>query len=503
MNELKKEGKEEKLSAWLKDKYNLLFIAIIIFSFILLLYYFNLTKNQTLWWDEAEYMSMAKNWAFGTFEYNNPQRPILFPFLAFLIYSIGFNEAVIKFLLVLLPTFLAVFFTYFLIKEMYDKRTALIASFITGVSWIHLFYAMRFMTDALGLFFGILAFFCFWKGYINNKGRKFIWLFGFFVALSFLSRLTGILYGVVILLFLFVTERFKFLKNKHLWIAVFIFLLTISPYLIWSYSQFGNPFAFRAGYGGAGSTQLGWWMFSLLYDYPELVFFIFFLLGLLTIIPMFLSLDIMLIKKDKKYYNDLFMFLSILFTLAFFIYFVRLVENRWLILMSIGIFTFSAKGILLAYDFVRKKAGKILPILLIILIIASGTYFQLKHADFIIKEKIPSYQPIKEAALWMKENSQPNDVVLSVSYTQTIFYSERKVYTYSEMSEEEFDKLVKEVNPKHIMVSVLEPHHPAWSYNLPEKYQKIMSPAQVWFADAEKQQPILIIYKFNQSLTNA
>lgn len=489
------EKKKKKVKNWLKDKQNLLFLLVLVFSFILLMYYFNLTKSQTLWWDEAEYMSMAKHWARNTFEYSNPQRPILFPFLAFLLYSIGLKDIAIKFILVLLPAWLVVFFTFFLVKEMYNKKVALIAAFITSVSWIHIFYAMRFMTDALSLLFGILALFYFWKGYINKKGNKYIWLTGLFIALSTLSRLTGILYGVIILIFLLLTDKFSFLKNKHIWGILLMFILIFSPYLLWNYNAFGNALAFRKGYGGPGSSELGWWMLTLVYDYPEFIFFVFFLLGLLTIAPMFLSLDLMILKREKKYSTDFFLLLSIIITLAFFIYFLRTGENRWLILMSIGIFTFASKGVLLVYDLMKKNIGKIIAITILLIILVSGAYYQIKHTDSIIKAKLDSYKPIENAALWMKENSA-GEPVLSVSYTQTIFYYEGPVYTYSNMNQSQFDELVQKVKPKYLLVSSLEPGHPDWIFSLPEKYQQILQPVNAWFADQQQKQPILIIYEF-------
>jgi len=38
---------------WIKNPYNFAFVAILAFTIILRLYYFSLTKNQPLWWDEA------------------------------------------------------------------------------------------------------------------------------------------------------------------------------------------------------------------------------------------------------------------------------------------------------------------------------------------------------------------------------------------------------------------------------------------------------------------
>jgi len=497
------EQKKQKIKKWLKDPYHLALVGILLFSFILLIYYFNLTKTQTLWWDEAEYMSTAKHWAFDV-DYNiNPQRPPLFSFLIFILYSVGFGELAIKFLLELVPMLLSVFFTYLLILEMYEnKKLALLTAFITSVSWIHIFYSMRFMTDTLSFLFGILAFFCFWKGYINKKGKTYIWLIGFFVALSFLTKLTGILYGLAILLFLFVTLQFDFLKDKDMWISFFISLLTIAPYLIWSYFYYGNALAFRSGYGEV-SGKLGWHIIKLVYDYPELIFFVLFLVGLTTLIPMFLSLDRTILKKDKKYYNDFFITLTVIFALAFFIYFLRDVENRWLILMSTGIFTISAKGILLVYNAIKRNFSKNISIILLVILLFAGAYVQLKHTDNITRLKVNTYVPVKEAALWIKENSNPSDIIITSSITQNTYYAERKSVTFFNdktqkyYTPEEYDQVILDLKPKYLIISVFEPAVPQWTYSYPQRNISMYQPVKAWFSDPQQTQPILIIYEVN------
>ncbi|MBU3912760.1 MAG: DUF63 family protein, partial [Nanoarchaeota archaeon] len=276
-------------------------------------------------------------------------------------------------------------------------------------------------------------------------------------------------------------------------------------YLLWSQAYYGNAFAFRSGYGGIQSIPLGWNLISLVYDYPELGFFIFFVVGLLTLIPMFLSLDILLLKRDKTYYADFFMLLSILFTLAFFIYFLRTGENRWLILMSIGIFAISAKGIALIYSLINKDISKILAILLLLAMLSSGAYFQLKHADNIIKLKIDSYSQVKEAALWMKSNSNSSDIIATASLTQTVFYSERKAITFLSpelnraYTSEEFTELIKKLRPKFFVISIFEPWVPQWTYSYPQEHPEQLKPVKAWFSDAQQQQPLLVIYELNYS----
>lgn len=493
-----KPERAERIKNWFKNPYNLALAGVLVFSLIVLLYYFFLTKNQPLWWDEGEYMAMAKHWAFGMPYDINPQRPPLFSFLAAVLYKIGFSDVPIKFVLEIIPAFLVVFFTYVLVKEMFDKRIALIAAFITSVSWILIFYSMRFMTDSLGLLFGILALLCFWKGWVKKQGGYYIWLIGLFVALSFLCRLTGILYGAFIVFFLIATLQFDAIKNKNMWLVLVVFLLAISPYLWWSHAYFGNALAFRSGYGGITSSNLGWNLAYFVYDYPELVFFITFLIGLISIIPMFLVLDKIVLKKEKSHHNSLFMLLIIIFTLAFFIYFLRAAENRWLIMMSIGIFALSAKGISSGYDFIRKNAGKSVAIILLILVLASGAYFQLKHADGIIKDKIDSYGPIKDAGIWMKQNSNPEDKIFSISLTQTAFYSERETVIYSEInSTDEFDAFIEKEKPKFVEISIFEPH-PDWvnDWIAQNSNNTNVEPAKIYsMSTAQGNQPVVVIYE--------
>ena len=70
--------RKNKLIKWVKDPYNLTLSLIIIFAIILRLYYYSLTKSQPLWWDEAEYLNMAKAWAFNLDYHFIPVRPVMF-----------------------------------------------------------------------------------------------------------------------------------------------------------------------------------------------------------------------------------------------------------------------------------------------------------------------------------------------------------------------------------------------------------------------------------------
>src|SRR3989338_1919503 len=174
-----------------KDKFNLALIGILILAFIIRIKYFNI--NTGIWWDEAEYMNMAKHWVQNIPMDLNPQRPTLFPLMITFLYILKANEAVVRFITVLIPSLLAVFFTYQVGKSMYTKKTALIASFMMAIFWLLIFNTTRVHTDALALLLYVIAIYLFWQYYLKTYNKKFIWLIGPILALSFLTRLASLL----------------------------------------------------------------------------------------------------------------------------------------------------------------------------------------------------------------------------------------------------------------------------------------------------------------------
>ena len=104
----------EKIKEWLKNKDNLILILVISVAIIIRLYYFFLTLNQPLWWDEADYMMMSKSIA-SDIEYKfDPVRPVLFSIINGVVFKItGYNEFFPR-LLLLIMSILVVVYTYLL-----------------------------------------------------------------------------------------------------------------------------------------------------------------------------------------------------------------------------------------------------------------------------------------------------------------------------------------------------------------------------------------------------
>ncbi len=491
------EERKQKIKNWLNDHYNILLLGILIFAFCIRLYFFFITKGQTLWWDEAEYMSTAKHWAFDVPYALNPQRPPLFQLLAALTFMIGLGETFVRFAWVLLPSFFLVLFIYLLGKEMFDKKIGLIAAFLSAISWTFLFWTTRIQPDSFSMCFQVLSVLFMWKYWKYEKSRSII-LSGIFAAMGLYFKVSALLVPMSFILFILIKDRFSAFKNKNYYYFSLAFLATLVPYFIWAYINFGKILAFTTGYSNAlGPTPFAWGVLSFFYLLSENVLFILFLLGTILALKFLLYLDVLAKDKKKCFDAKLFGVIVLFVVAAFYIFYIRSIEDRWVFLWMPFIFMFIGNALEFLYNF-GKKYTKIISIIVVILLLAIGGYMQYKHTDYLVDMKLRSYQQVKDAALWVKDNSEVNDKVLSVSYPQTVYYSERNVSTYAPIqSPEEFNSYLNATKARFMIISIFEPSQPKWSYTWPNENNSV--PVQAYFADAQNKQPILIIYELKYS----
>ncbi len=495
MSEIDK--RSEKITRWLKNPYNLILVAILIFTFFVRTYHFGLTQNQALWWDEAEYMSTAKKWAFDVPYDLNPQRPPLFQALAALSFIFGLGELFIKYAFVLLPSIFLVFAIYLLGREMFDEKIGLIAAFLSSVSWTLLFWTSRVQPDFLSMSFQVLSILLMWKYWKSENKLKLGIFAGIFAALGFLFKVSGLLVPMIFVVFILMKERLAAFKNKGNYYFAISFLLTLAPYFIWSYLNFGTPFGFRQGYSNAllYPTPFAWNVINYFPAIAESFLFYIFLLGLILSLKFLIYSDILLKEKKRCFDPNIFSFLALIIVSAFYIFYIRAIEDRWVFLWLPFIFFIIGHALIFAYDNI-KKYSKILGVVVVLTILAFAGYNQVLHANSLIKDKLPSYLPVKEAGIWIKDNSNKEDKLLSISYTQSTYYSERNTTNYGEKlnSAEEFDVYLENNKPRFLQVSMFEPH-PQWIFDWTQKNQNKLAPLQVYYADSSKQQAALVIYE--------
>lgn len=470
-NEKKVEEKKEKVKRWLKEPGNLILVLILIGAFALRLYYLLHAGNQALWWDEAEYMSTAKHWAFSVPYDINQQRPPLFQLVGALLLILGFQEIFLKFLLVALPSTAIIYLTYLLGKELFDKKTGLFAAAASVAMWSYLFWSTRFQPDFLSLGFQLLSLFFFWKLF-KNPDKKYATLAGVFAALGFYFKISALLVPLSVFAFALFKDGYSFIKNKLYWRSFIVFLLTLLPFIIWQYLMFGSPVAFASSYGlegGSAERPLGWMALSFFYQLPKLLFFILFLIGSTSALwHIFLRWDIVRKDKTKRLNPDIYSLIVLAAVSVFYISYIQgVIEDRWVFLIMPFVFFFSAKGLFNIFSSIKFDV-KGIKSFIILVIFALFFYSQIQHSSSLIENKIPSYAPVKESALWIKSHSDSSDKVVSASYTQMTSYSERRTYAFSwYKSEKEFTEFLKKEKPRYIMFSVWEAsNHPQWAFQL-------------------------------------
>ena len=489
------EEKKEKIKRWFKDRHNLIFFGIMIFAIVIRLYYFFLTKNQPLWWDESDYMAYAKNIAgLNTSWIVTPEHNSLFPYIAAFFFKINLSEYFMKFLLELVPSILLVFLTYKICILMYkDKRIALISSFLMAVLWEMLFDSFRFHIDNPALLFGLLSIYVFWKGY-EKKEKIFgkidpkltMILTGLFILLSYSLRRAYLIFGLFLLSYLILTRKINSLiKDKNNWLAlaiiIIIFLVIENNLFISKISDVGSIY-----YQEKGSinfkdslTIFGVYFNSQGNGIINFLYYLFWIGFFIIIFSIFLSFD--KFKKDEsneEIKSDLFNFLLISLTLLFFIFILRInfsegrnYDPRWFFPLIFGSFVCISKGVLFVSDKI-KNYNKLLSIAIILILIGYGGYYELQHADQTIKLKLNSFNGLKEASRYIKTISNNEDVILSVPIPQVIYYSDRKVIepwrflnkssNQNTTLSEFLTRIGKNKEIKYILVTFSEPNHPDW-----------------------------------------
>jgi len=496
------EKRKDKIIKWMKKPLNFSLFLVLMSAFFIRLYYFLMTKTQPLWWDEAVYGSLARN--FISHSWDNTAtiigeltiRPTFFPFLWSILMRIGIGEITSRFLLEFVPSVLSVFLVYLIAKEVFNKKIGIITAFMFSFLWIHLFYTFRILTDIPSLFLVFLSIYYFIKATKFNLNFKYFSISLIALSIATLMRYpNGIIFFVYLIIgILFLFKEKSLLKNPKFYFSAIIGIFPILLFFLINLITKGNIFPTLLQsdfYFGAEkiAKPIAYNMLNYIPMYLTRVFFIFFLIGL-AIILFELVVGYNFIIKNTKLRNYLLLLLTFVAIYSFFIFYLRVGEDRYFLITSLPLFCFTAFGIDYISKFI-KKYNKYTAILFILIILFIGVYSQIEQADNIIKLKKQSYLEVKQGMEWLKENSQEDAVFAGGGGIgpYTIYYTERTSFdapaNYSESSEiEEADYLI---------VHGFTPQAEYINQYLEENQDKWI-PMKVFFIDQEQKQPIFIIY---------
>jgi 4-amino-4-deoxy-L-arabinose transferase-like glycosyltransferase len=476
---------------WLSNRENLILLGILAISFAVRLYYFFLTKNQALWWDEAEYMLKAKSIALGTPATGFWEgRPILFSVILSGFYYLGLGEISIRIAL-LLVSLASVYLVYYIGRKLFDKKIGLISAFLYSLFYLNLFYSVRIMVDVLSLTLGLLAF-----AFYLSENKRLIWPIIPILVIATLIRFPSFFFFIILLMFILINEGFAALKKKEYWVSAVIGTITLIPYLIWSQIKFGNALyaIFYAGEGAvSGITLSSAFAVFMQYinsfpSYLHIILLIFFIIGLILFYDVLLGLD--LVRKHKLLKNKSFILIWIVLILGYFGFAVSHFEDRYIFGAFPAIFYIIALGINKTVEVV-KKYDKYISVGVLTIVVLGGGFQLIKSSDQIIKERVDSFGPVKEAGLWIKEHTNPGDKIMVRSHPQNTYYSERESYTIP-IDEESFIGNFTEIKPKYLIISLFDSptDQKWWGYNI--NYTKY---GLTGIKGIPQSQPILVIYK--------
>lgn len=506
-------GKDDlvsKLKSSFDKHFNLILIGVLLFAFLIRLKY--MTVNAALWWDEADYMSLAKHYGLGLPEQAAPWRARALSMVMGLFYFLGANEWFMH-LLWIIASVAGVYFTYKIGNELYGRVVGIIAALGMSVYFEYLFWSVRFSADVFLTLIFTAIIYLFWKGYVEKKGNKYLYIAAALLGFGVFAYESIAFVILVLLLFLLITEKLSFLKSRQMWYAIGIALLLMVPFFIYNQIEFGNlyprlwhqavefniemvPEPDWARPTSEVVSDLLMYSKNIPY-YFKWPFMIAFVVGLASFINLFIGFDLIWKGGSDKLKKDLFVMIWCIVILVLFSFILAFTgfyfEPRFLLPIMPALFIIAGRGFVSLYDLLKKYSAP-LALALILLLLGFGLYSQLAFADQLIEYKKDAYAAENPAGTWLKEHTKEGDVVVGCGQAvQILYYSERKFYSFGSNASRAED-LINKHRPKYFM---MDGHDPACQnvLNYPAEHPERFKLLQVFFADKEKTQPIMAIFE--------
>lgn len=498
---------KEKTRVFLKNKYNLVFVLVLICAFAIRLYYFSLTKHQTLWWDEAEYFSKAKSIVLGTPFWIAPIREMIVPYFWSILYFLSPGETLARFFQVIVST-ITVLFTYIIANKLFDKKIALISSIFMSVFSIHLFFTSRLLVYIWAPMIYVLAIYFFLK---RDEKNIYLYISAAIISLGVVAYFSSSFLLIFLLIFLLTIEKKDFFKKKSNYLALLIFILVMLPFVTYYMIKIGVPLprftqvSQSLSHASEGKILPFANWFDYFYMLPRLLLFpllyIFAFGSFLLLSKLFLGFDLILKKQSEALKNYYFIMLWTFFTLSIysFIYVIGgdVVYDGFILPAFPAIFIICSITLVWIYDSI-KKYEKTIALIVILLLIGFAVYAQVKNTDTMIKGKLTSFDEIKEAGEYLKEVSPKNAIIYSQALPVLTYYSERKVISIPS-NQSDFENNLSIINPDYMLLTIYE-RSPDWAYEWPIKNQDKLKIDRTYFYS--KNQVSTQIYSFNKNSIN-
>ena len=424
----------DNITEKLDNKYITLF-AIVIGAFFLRLY--RLTF-EGLWTDEmaAVYTSnpdVSLRRMYNVLHFWD-QTPPLYPLMLRYWFQItGFTDYNARLFSVIGGT-LSLIAVFYLIKELYNRRTALFITLLVAITPYHIYFsreARSYIWAFLSVTMLLLFFYRQLKRYSNGYNR---WLFilsgGILLQISYFSFFVhAALVAVVVLTFMLKKEKVD-LKN---WIIDYVFIGI--QFLPWAY-QFVKIFGMQNG--GNGTSPSPMYLFEILNVFTAGVAGGFLLSIAFAVL---LVLFVYLVWFQKKLFKNEYLWITalVLFFIIFVLFYLKSVSGRNIlngfmysyVIVMYPVFLILLGGILYLTN--RMLVG----VLLLVFITANAIHFTDWYHLSFEKKKTEAYREMADFISKSENSKAP--IVCAADYLQDFYYTQKNMQNQL-ISLSDFDK---------------------------------------------------------------
>ena len=353
--------------------------------------------------DEFSYLTTGLSMAGYETSTELDYRPPLLPAIYSILFRISTDWRIVK---LVVPIFgiLGIISLFLLTRKFFGEKIALIASLLLALNWHFWWYSNQMLSDVPVASLMILCTYLFIKG---RESGKYYWLSGIVLGLAFLMKYFMIFIIPVFVIYLFYTEKFSWLKNRNIWLAFLLFILILTPWLVYNQLTLGSPFSalqkqmignsFDTPVYFQGVSQQGY-VWSVITSFGGVFFYpLMFLYQLSVLISLFLICGLYLFLKSWNKNKSLILisilinFLGLLMTPLHDERYNVMLEPFLLIFVSIGIYETRK---------IRIKNFSIFPVVLVVSLISVSSaspliivdkHFRLSAPEFSIPRIVNAY----------------------------------------------------------------------------------------------------------------
>jgi 4-amino-4-deoxy-L-arabinose transferase-like glycosyltransferase len=371
-----------------------LFYLILVTILIRLFY---LSMQHPLWWDSHVYIGMGKFiFSQGNIGIWESFRPLVHPIIIGAFWKLNLNPIIIGKLLDLIFSTTAVYLTYLVGKQIFNKTVGLISALIFSLTSVFIMFTGLILTEPLAITLALLGIYFYLREEKTDKEQKnknknnnaksyfLLTITGLFLGLSFMTKFPqGILFGALALILLI--RKTKLIKKiKDLFSLTFGFLISVLPYMVFNYFKYPNllePFI-----SGSQIVTTSTWVYGTGITFYLTNFF------LRYWIYLFFFAYIYLYFKEKHWQDDKknFILITITLFLLYFIFQVPRKEVRYLVTILPLLTTLAAYAIITIYKKLKSTEKPTLKPYAFVIICILITIVHVPTA--LYAEKVPTFE---------------------------------------------------------------------------------------------------------------